>query len=111
MIVEGKFEDDHVAALNGAVGQEFFVPGAAAFEEKFVYEEVIADEQGWFHGLRGNLESLNDESGAEKSEKDGDEQGFGVFDEGGAGRFAARGRGGWERGGFDCGCFEVHRFL
>ncbi len=62
------FEDNDVAALKIAVGQKLFVPMAAAAENEFVDQEMIADKQRAFHGRRRNLESLDDETGAEEGE-------------------------------------------
>ena len=73
---------------------------------------MIADEQCRFHGLRRNLEGLDDKGGAEESEQDGDEQRFGVFDDGTAGRFAMHGLS--ETAALlisSVRCFDRHRFL
>ncbi len=51
MVLEGEFEYDDVAPANGTIGQEFFVPGIPAAKDKFVYEQVVADQQSGFHGL------------------------------------------------------------
>ena len=81
MILIRKFEDDDVAALETAVGKKLVVPLAAAAKDELVDEQVIADEQGAFHGLRRNFEGLNNETGAEEGEDDGDEQRFEIFGE------------------------------
>src|ERR1700746_1919576 len=91
MIVKGKLENDNVAAANGTVRKKFFVPRAAPFEDKFVHEKVIADQQRGFHGLRRNLEGLDDEGGAEEGEKKGDKQRFRIFERGAVHGFAMLG--------------------
>ena len=80
MIVEGKFEDDDVAVADRPVGQQMLVPGAAAFEDKFVHEKVIADQKRRLHRFGRNLERLDDERGAEQGEQNGDEQGIDEVD-------------------------------
>src|SRR5262249_16348926 len=76
MIVEWKFEDDHVTMEDGPVGQNPFVPGTSSFENKLVNQQMVADQKRRFHRLGRNLESLHDESGAEQREQNGDQQRF-----------------------------------
>ena len=117
VIFERKFEDDDIAAADGAVRQKFFIPGAATAEDKFVHEYMIADQQGGFHGWRRNFEGLHHESGAEEREEHGDEEQFGEFSEGAAPAEHVRmldGRGDGGFGSFDgprSGCFDFHEFL
>ena len=56
----------------GAIRQDFFVPSARPSKMNLFTKQVIADQQRRFHGLGGNFERLNDESGAEESEQNGD---------------------------------------
>src|SRR5712664_3158598 len=79
VILKRVFEDDDVAALQRAVGQNLFVPGAASTEDKFIDQQVIADQQGSFHGGRRNFERLDNKSGAEKREDYGDKQGLDIL--------------------------------
>jgi hypothetical protein len=79
MIVKRKFEDDDVAATNIAIRQEFVVPRAGTFEDKFVHEDVVADQKRRFHGPRGNFERLHDESGTEEREQHRHQQHFQKF--------------------------------
>src|SRR5579864_4148191 len=65
VIVKWKFENDDVAVPDGPVREQLFIPRALAFKHKFIYQKMIANEQGWLHGLRRDFESLNDECGAE----------------------------------------------
>jgi len=66
VIREGVLEYNDIAALQLAVGQHFFVPGAGSAENKFVHQQVIADEQRAFHRGRRNLEGLDDKAGPEE---------------------------------------------
>ena len=81
VIVEGKFEDDDVTAANVAVGEEFFVGVAATFEDEFIDQEIVADQESFLHGAGGNFKGLDDEGGAEEDDENGDEERFGVFAE------------------------------
>jgi hypothetical protein len=108
MIVVGKLEDDNVASANGTVREKFLVPGAAPFEHEFIHEKMVAYEQCGFHRLRWNLEGLHDKSGAEKGEKDRDEQRFGIFDHRAARNFARPNSKLRLRRGFKRRCFDGH---
>src|SRR5208337_163096 len=79
MVLVGIFENNDVAALQVAIGKKFFVPLAAPAENKFVDQQVIANEQGALHRRRGNLEGLDDEAGAEQRENDGNQERFEIF--------------------------------
>src|SRR5580704_14544371 len=74
MVVEWKFEDDDIAAPDRAVRKKLFVPRGPTSEYKFVYEQVVPDQQGWLHGLRGNFESLNDKGGSEQGQENCDQE-------------------------------------
>jgi len=90
MVLIRIFEDDDVAALEITVGKKFFVPMTTATEDKFVDEEMVADEEGFLHRRRRNLEGLDDEAGAEEGEDHGYEKRFKIFGKGGVvfvGRF------------------------
>ena len=120
MIFKRKFKDDDVAAANSTIRENFFVPGPATAKNKFVYEHVIADQQGRLHRWRGDFESLNNKGCAKEGEQHGDQQQFGKLGEGAAAAEHVRmlnGRG--DRRGDDfgnfrwprCGCFDFHEFL
>ena len=79
MVIKGKFEDNHVATADRAIRKNFFIPRVAPFENEFIDEQMIANKQSWLHGLRGNLEGLDDEGGAEKREQHGDQKRFEIF--------------------------------
>src|SRR5260221_1541827 len=74
MILIGIFENDYIAAFEIAVRKKLFVPVAAAPEDKFVDQEMIADEKRFLHRRRRNLESLDDETGAEKGKNHGNQE-------------------------------------
>src|ERR1700735_1299056 len=82
MIVKREFEDHNVAALNCPVREKLFVPSPVSFENKFVYEQMISDQESRLHGLRRNFESLHDEGGSEKSEQESYQERLGVFRKG-----------------------------
>jgi len=44
MVVEGKFEDYDVAAMDGTIGEKFLIPCPAAFENEFIDQHVITDQ-------------------------------------------------------------------
>jgi hypothetical protein len=76
MILKGEFENDYVSAANVAVRQDGVVPMPTTAEDEFVHQQMIANQQGGFHGLRWDLEGLNDKGSAEKSQQYGDKEGF-----------------------------------
>ena len=53
-------EDNDIAARNLLVRHRA-ICGAAPAIAKFIHQQVVADQQRVFHGLRWNLERLNDE--------------------------------------------------
>src|SRR5215472_1138642 len=61
-----KLENNNVAALKIAVGQNLLVPRTGAAEDKLVDQQVVANEQSAFHGSGGNLKSLHDEGRAKQ---------------------------------------------
>ena len=74
MLLIGKFENDDVATLERAVGQQFLVPAAGAAKNELVDQQMVANEQCPFHGGRGNLESLHNEGGSEQGQDYGNEE-------------------------------------
>src|SRR2546423_5139671 len=83
VVLKGILENNDVATLERAVRQQFFVPRTTATENEFIDQEMVADQKGSLHGSGGNLESLNNEAGAEESENHGDEQGLEILRKGG----------------------------
>src|ERR1700731_3674489 len=78
----GIFENDNVAAFELTIRQNLLVPGTGSAENEFVYEQVIADQQGAFHGSRGDLESLNDKACAEQGPDYRHEERLQIFGDG-----------------------------
>src|SRR5882724_3725056 len=76
MILIGIFEDNDIAAFEIAVRKKLFVPVAAAAEDKFVDQEMIADEKRFLHRRRRNLEGLNNEAGPEKGKNHSNQKRF-----------------------------------
>ena len=107
MILKRKFENNDVAAAYFAIRENMVVPMSAPAENKFVHEQVIADEQSRLHGLRRNLEGLNDKRGAEQRQDHRNQKRFDVFPHRGGMRFRAIGRGGFARSDGLCG-FRSH---
>src|SRR5580692_3287207 len=64
VILKRKFKNNDVPAADFAIRKKMVVPMSAPAENKFIHEEVIADQKGGLHGLRRNLERLHDKRGA-----------------------------------------------
>src|SRR6267143_4436969 len=79
VVCERILENDNVAALQLPVRKDLFIPGAGAAENKFVYQQVIADQQGAFHRGRGNFEGLHDEAGSKQGQDDRHQERLQVF--------------------------------
>ena len=69
-----EFENDDVAALKRAIRQKFLIPGPGAPKNELVDQQMVANEQGAFHGGGGNFEGLNDKRGAEQSQDHSNEE-------------------------------------
>src|SRR5580658_8296991 len=95
MVIKRKFENDDIAAPDLAIGQKFFVPRSVAAKYKFVHQKMIADQKRGLHRLRRNLESLNDEGGAKKSQQNCDQKRLGILRKGTAPCHDFRRRGHW----------------
>ena len=50
VILIGIFEDDDVAALQRAIRKNFFIPRAVPAENKFVHQQVVANQERALHG-------------------------------------------------------------
>ena len=48
-LIAGIFENDDIAAFYLSLGQERKVRAAAGCKDKFVYQQVIADQDGVLH--------------------------------------------------------------
>ena len=64
-------EDDDVAAADVAIGEEKAGGGAGRRVGELIDQEVIADEEGIFHGAGGDDESLDEAGSAEQQQDDG----------------------------------------
>ena len=68
--IDGVLEDDHIFAVNIFNGDEHFsCKRISNAINKFINQDMIADEQGRYHGPRGDLKGLNDKS-PDKQSKD-----------------------------------------
>ena len=74
MFLVREFKDDDVTALEWAVGQNFFVPSAGAAKNKLVDQQMVADQQGAFHGSGGHFEGLRNKSRAKQGQNHGNEE-------------------------------------
>ncbi len=63
--VHGIAEDNDVATVNGAVGENG-LPGSGGTKAGLVDQEVVADQQGVFHGARRNAEGLHNKGDDEE---------------------------------------------
>ena len=70
--IHGVTEDDDVAALDLVVRQQVTRDRTGGRVGKLVHQQVIADQQGIFHGAGRDDESLHQGSGAEQEQDDGD---------------------------------------
>ena len=70
--VLGVLEDHHVPAFQGPRGQEPLPgPGQPQAVGELVDDQVVAHVQGGLHGLRGNLEGLDDEGSDDQGQDHG----------------------------------------
>ena len=73
------------------------VPMSAPAENKFIHEEMIADQKRRLHGLRRNLERLHDKRRAEQRQDHRNQKRFDVLAHRGGMRFRAMRRGSFAR--------------
>ena len=64
-------EDDDVATVNGSIGKHE-LPGTGGAEAGFIDQQVVADQQGVFHGAGWNAEGLDDKGDDEQ--RDGERE-------------------------------------
>ena len=79
VILKRKFEDDNVPAADFAVRKNMVVPVSAPAENKFVDEQVVADQKRRLHGLRRNLERLHDKRRAKQRQDHRNQKRFDVL--------------------------------
>ncbi len=70
--IHGIAEDDDVAAVDVAIGEQEARGGAGRRVGELIDQQVVADEEGVFHGAGGDDESLDQAGGAEQQQDDGD---------------------------------------
>ena len=72
--IDGKVEDDDLAAVDGGGGQDAggFIEADAVFGD----QQEVADEEGWLHRSRRDAEGLNDEGDDEDGDDDDVEEGL-----------------------------------
>jgi len=91
-------ENDDVAAMRVAVGQQIFRDGSGGRVGELIDQQVVAHKQRVFHGAGGDDEGLYKRSGAEQKKNNGDGP-FGDEPAGWFGRFRITGRFGFGRDG------------